>query len=133
MAEGLSLTSLHDGRQLASDALQKSMTRQAGKLGEVFAKTKDEKKLLHACEEFESFFIYMLLKEMRKTVPKTGLIHGGRAEEIFQDMMDEEVGKQIAHTPGMGLGIAEMLYRELSRPNVIPASGAAKKNEGDER
>ncbi|MFH1539781.1 MAG: rod-binding protein [bacterium] len=114
---------------MASDALQESMKRQANKLGEVLAKTKDDKKLLYAAEEFESFFIYMLLKEMRKTVPKSELFHGGRAEEIWQDMMDEEIGKQIAHTPGMGLGIAEMIYRQLSRPNVIPASEVAKKND----
>ena len=129
MTEGSSLLPLV-GSQKASDALQESMKRQAQRLGEVLPQTKEEKELLHAAEEFESFFIYMLLKEMRKTVPKTGLIHGGRAEEIWQDMLDEEIGKQIAHTPGMGLGIAEMLYRQLSRPNVIPASEVAKKNDG---
>lgn len=132
MADGFSLTPLNDPRRIASDSLQESLKRQTRKLNDVFAKTKDDKKLLHAAEEFESFFIYMLLKEMRKTVPQTKLFHGGRAEEIWQDMMDEEVGKQIAHTPGMGIGIAEMIYRQYSRPGVIPAAEAGKKNESGE-
>ena len=71
-----------------------------------------------ATRDVESFFIYMLLKEMRKTVPETRLIHGGRAEEIFRDMLDEELGKKMAAAPGEGIGIAKMLYEQLSRPIV---------------
>lgn len=78
----------------------------------------EETKLLNAAQEFESFFTYMLLKEMRKTVMETPLFHGGRAEEIFRDMLDEEVGKEMARTPGQGLGIADILYQQLSRPMI---------------
>jgi peptidoglycan hydrolase FlgJ len=77
----------------------------------------EEKKLLNAAQEFESFFTYMLLKEMRKTVMETPLFHGGRAEEIFRDMLDEEVGKEMSHS-GQGLGIADILYQQLSRPMI---------------
>lgn len=77
-----------------------------------------QKALRNACEEFESFFTYMLLKEMQKTVPQNTLINGGRGEEIFRDMMYEEMGKKIAHSPGGGIGIADMLYRQLSRQEI---------------
>ena len=80
--------------------------------------SKEEKDLLHAAQEFESFFTYMLLKEMRKTVSETPLFHGGRAEEIFRDMLDEEMAKDMAHTSGQGLGIADILYQQLSRPMI---------------
>jgi flagellar protein FlgJ len=80
--------------------------------------TGEEKKLMSAAQDFESFFLYMLLKEMRKTVNESELFHGGRAEEIFRDMLDEEMSKEMAKTPGQGLGIAQILYEQLSRPLI---------------
>lgn len=80
--------------------------------------TKEQKDLMKAAQDFEAFFLYMLMKEMRKTVNETPLFHGGRAEEIFRDMMDEETTKQIAATPGQGIGIAKMIYDQLSRSLV---------------
>lgn len=111
------------GPRNVTDALQETMKERLRKLGESIPNKKEDKELLRACQEFESFFIYMVMKEMRKTVPKSGLINGGRAEEIFQDLMDEEMGKSIAKTPGgSGFGIATMLYRQLKRPEaIIPA------------
>ena len=109
------------GIELQRDTKEQTLVDKLHRMGEALAQTKDEKKLLHAAEEFESFFIYLLFKEMHKTVPETKLIHGGRAEEIFRDMLYEEMGKRIAHTPGAGLGIAELIYRQLSRPTLAPA------------
>jgi flagellar protein FlgJ len=80
--------------------------------------TAEEKELLAAAQDFESFFLYMLLKEMRKTVNESPMFHGGRAEEIFRDMLDEEMSKQISKTPGQGIGIAQLLYEQLSRPLI---------------
>jgi len=67
-------------------------------------------------KDFESLFIYMMMKEMRKTVPETKLLHGGKAEEIFRDMLDEEISKQMSKSPSGGIGIASMIYEQLSRP-----------------
>lgn len=95
----------------------------------------DEKQLAELdkqSREIESLFIYMLLKEMRKTVPEQKLIHGGRAEEIFRDMMDEEMSRKMAFTPGPGLGIAKMLYEELSRSMIGKAGGPEKELTGGE-
>lgn len=80
--------------------------------------TAEEKELLAAAQDFESFFLYMLLKEMRKTVNESPMFHGGRAEEIFRDMLDEEMSKTMAKTPGQGIGIAQLLYEQLSRPLI---------------
>lgn len=75
---------------------------------------KDNKKLKKACEDFEAVFISYLLKAMRKTVPKSGLWGMGREEEIFTEMRDEEFAKAMARRGA--LGVAGMLYRELSTP-----------------
>ncbi len=64
-------------------------------------------------QEFESFLIYYMMKEMRKTVPQTSLLNGGRAEEIFQGMLDEQLSLQMSKAGGIGL--APMLYQQLSR------------------
>ncbi len=74
----------------------------------------DQKSPLYAqCQEFESIFVKMMLKEMRKTVDKTdSLISGGFAEDIYRDMLDDEYSKTMAKTAHFGL--ADLLYRQLS-------------------
>ena len=73
----------------------------------------DKKSALYEqCAEFESIFAKMMLKEMRKTVEKSGLVDGGWAEDIFQDMLDDEYSKTMAKTASFGL--ADQLYRQLA-------------------
>jgi len=69
--------------------------------------------LKEACQDFESIFLYFLLKQMRSTVPKTGFISGGKAEEVFQQMLDEELAKEMAKAGGIGLG--KMLEEQFGR------------------
>src|SRR3990167_7893935 len=54
---------------------------------------KNDKTLKEAVQELESFFIYFLLKEMRKSVLDSGLYGENRSMDIYHDMMDEELGK----------------------------------------
>jgi peptidoglycan hydrolase FlgJ len=71
-------------------------------------------KLFEQCQEFESIFVKMMTKEMRNSVDKTdSLISGGWAEDIYQDMLDDEYAKAMAKTAGFGL--ADQLYRQLAR------------------
>ena len=71
--------------------------------------------LKEACSEFESVFISYLLKEMRATIPKTGLISGGKAEEIYTSMLDSQIAKEIASQGGIGLS-SFVLDQLESRP-----------------
>ena len=41
-----------------------------------------------------------LLKSMRKTVGKPAYFHGGQAEEIFQQQLDQVLGEKLAETSG---------------------------------
>ncbi|OGK12516.1 MAG: hypothetical protein A2W80_19115 [Candidatus Riflebacteria bacterium GWC2_50_8] len=78
------------------------------------AKKKELGKLKKACSDFESIFMHQMLKEMRKTVKKTGMVHGGQAEEIFADMLDQERSKS------MSIGLGNILFMQLSRSIVPP-------------
>ena len=73
--------------------------------------SKTDEELMETCKQFESLFVNQLLKEMRKTVPKDGIIAQSQEEEMFTSMFDEEVSKQISNSGRMGL--AEMLFDQL--------------------
>jgi hypothetical protein len=72
-----------------------------------------DKRLWDACIEMESLLVGKMLKEMRKTVPKTGWMHGGFAEEIFEDMLYDEYAMSLSRNSN--LGMAKMLYNDLRR------------------
>jgi len=67
---------------------------------------KDSSRLKEACSELESLFIYYLMKEMRATVPKSGLIGGGKAEEMYTSMLDLQMSKTIASEREIGISSA---------------------------
>lgn len=85
-------------------------TTGAGRLRARQEQIKDVK-LERAAQEFEAFFVSTLLKQMRKAIPQEGLLHS-RGEEIFRDLMDDQIGQDIAR--GRGFGLADTLYRQLS-------------------
>ena len=64
------------------------------------------------CRDFEALFVGYMMKEMRKTIPDDGLFSGGRAEQMYTSMLDDETAKSISKHNGMGL--APMLYRQLT-------------------
>ncbi len=77
----------------------------------------EDRELMDACETFESYFLQMMYKSMRNTVNSSGsVIPQSNAEKIFQDMLDEENSKKAAES-GNGIGLAQMLYKQLSRQN----------------
>ena len=74
--------------------------------------------LRKACSELESLFISYLLKEMRATIPKSGFISGGRAEEIYTSMLDSELAKELSLKSGIGLS-AVLLHQLERKPDNI--------------
>ena len=67
--------------------------------------------LYKVSQEFEAIFIKQMLNVMRKSVSKTGLLDGGMAEEIFEDMLYDEYAQKMAESGSFG--IADMIYRQL--------------------
>lgn len=82
----------------------------------------EKRRLEEACAEFESLFVNLLMKQMRKTVPQSGLVHRGMGEEIFTGMLDEEISRQMASTQGIGLRSALLEQLTGERGNT-PARG----------
>ena len=70
-------------------------------------------KLYELCMELETFLIKNLIKSMRGTVQKTGLLDTGFAGEVYEDMLYDEYAKTFAQNANFGF--AEMAYRELSQ------------------
>ena len=76
----------------------------------------EEKELKEACVQFESYFLNMMFKSMRKTVISgEGIFQKSNAESIFQEMLDQEMTKKMANQGGIGL--ADMMYKQLSSKN----------------
>ncbi|MCI7611398.1 MAG: rod-binding protein [Selenomonadaceae bacterium] len=71
-----------------------------------------QKKLKDACKGFESMFIQMMWKEMRKTVPENSLFGESDGEKIFQDMLDTEMSDRMSEAGGLGL--ADVMYKQLT-------------------
>ena len=81
---------------------------------EAAVKQDDGVQLRKACEGFESYFLQILFREMRKTsLNAGGLFEKSNAEEIFEDMLYEEYSKTAARKGGIGL--ADMMTRQLSK------------------
>jgi flagellar protein FlgJ len=76
-------------------------------------------RLRRACQDFESLFIYKLLEQMRATVPQEGYIHSGQ-EDVYSAVCDQQVAVALARSGGIGL--AELLYRQLAATRPAPAA-----------
>jgi flagellar protein FlgJ len=79
-----------------------------------------DSKIDSACTEMESLFIQNMFKEMRASIPKGGLTSGGKAEEMFTDMLDAELAKTFSASGGIGL--SSMVRKQLE---AVPEIGNA--------
>lgn len=79
-----------------------------------------DRKLKEAVEGFEALLVASLLKEAGGVGAHNlglhrrggGLFHSGFAQDIYQQFFAEEIARAIARSGG--IGVAKMLYRELS-------------------
>lgn len=94
-------------------------------------KSGEDKKLRQACNDFESYFIKMMFNSMRKTTfaSENSFFSKSNAQNIFEDMLYEEYGNIIANGNN-GLGLSDMLYKQLSSKEVYsPEDVINEKNE----
>lgn len=74
-------------------------------------RSSNDRRLKDACSDFEALFIKQMLDSMRKTVDKSGLLDGGMAENIFQDMLYDKYAEKMSKTGNFG--IKDILYKQL--------------------
>jgi peptidoglycan hydrolase FlgJ len=77
------------------------------------SKTDKEQQLKKTCTAFEAIFVEQMLKSMRKNVQKSEFLHGGFAENVFEDMLYGEYAQKMSESGSFGFG--KMLYESLSR------------------
>lgn len=78
---------------------------------------------LHAvAKQFEALFTQQLLKSMRQAKVGDDLM-GSQQADMYQSMYDQQLAQKMAQ--GRGLGIADLLVRQLQGAQAQPASGQA--------
>jgi flagellar protein FlgJ len=78
------------------------------------AKAQDPEALKQAAKQFESLFVKMLLKTMREASEGFGdSLFSSDQTEFYQSMFDDQMAVHLSQGPGLGL--AEMLVRQLSQ------------------
>ena len=68
--------------------------------------------LENASMQFESLLLNFMIREMRATVPESTLFPPSMAEEIFTDMMDQQIAGEMAQNGG--IGISRMIFNQLN-------------------
>jgi flagellar protein FlgJ len=70
--------------------------------------------LREAAEAFESYFLQMMMREMRRTLnDEQRIIPKSHGERIFTDMLDQENAIQLARAGGVGL--ADSIVQQMTR------------------
>lgn len=70
-------------------------------------------RLKEAVNEFSAIFLQQVFKSMRKTLPDNSLIDGGFAEDVYTEMLDQEISKLGSGQEKFN-ALNEILYRQLS-------------------
>lgn len=78
-----------------------------------------DKELMDACKEFEAYFLEQMFKEMSKTVMSSDESgSNGSLVSFFKDQTLTSIAKDS--TEQNSLGLANMLYEQMKRNNVVP-------------
>ncbi|WP_066506008.1 rod-binding protein [Abyssisolibacter fermentans] len=76
------------------------------------SKNKEEQALMKACQNFESLFLNIMLKEMNKTVGDGGLVQKSSARKMFEEMYTEKLADDLTNK-GQGIGLAKVLFENM--------------------
>lgn len=77
-------------------------------------KKEDIQKIKKACKDFESVFIYQLLKTMRQTIPKTSGMGSLSGKDTYNMLMDQKVAEELS-SKGNGVGLQKVLFEQLTK------------------
>ena len=77
------------------------------------AANNEDKALKAAINDFMSIFMQQMFQSMRNTVPDDGIMSGGYAEDVFTEMLDEEISK-VGSEQGLFKDINRQIYQQLS-------------------
>lgn len=92
------------------------------------ARENDPEALKAAAKQFEALFAQMLLKSMRDASSGEDILGGGEQGDLYRDLFDRQLALSLAENGnnGRGLGIAEMMVRQMTPKGAAPEAPAAK-------
>ena len=70
-----------------------------------------DKRLQDASKLYEKQFLRQMVKSMRSTVSKSGLVKNSMAEKVFREQLDHEYVEQWGNRGGIGL--SNLIYNQL--------------------
>ena len=96
-------------------------------------KAKDAAEIKKLSQDFEAIFLQIVLKSMRDSVQKSGLVDGGNGEEIFKSMLDSEYSKSMAKQGSSGLAksIESFLLEQGGYENKVAQKMGIKKYQSE--
>ena len=75
------------------------------------------RQLRDTAREVESIFLSQMLKTMRQASPNGQALLSGTGQRVYQEMMDEQLGRALAK--GGGLGLADLLVNDVLRRQAV--------------
>ena len=92
------------------------------KIDRTITRKSEEERLKESCNDFESIFLNMMLKSMRKTLTGDAVFGKDHAMEIYESMQDQYLVEDISKGTG-AVGVGDVLYEELSRKAGFTGKG----------
>jgi flagellar protein FlgJ len=86
------------------------------------AKHAEPQTMREVARQFEGIFVRMMLQSMRDASPGDPLF-GSSQSDMYRDMYDGQLSLQL--TQGKGIGLADLLMRQLQAQPAAPAPSAA--------
>ncbi|MBC7572860.1 MAG: flagellar assembly peptidoglycan hydrolase FlgJ [Herminiimonas sp.] len=110
----ISQPAINDNAGISIDPKQIEALRQS-------AKQNSPEALKAVAQQFEGLFMNMMMKSMREATPKDGLLDNEQGK-MFTSMLDQQMSQNFAKR---GVGLADVLIRQLSPKQGLPAPDAA--------
>ena len=80
-----------------------------------------------AAKQFEALFLNMMMKSMRDATPQDGMFDNSQTK-LYTSMLDQQISQSLA---SRGVGLADMLVRQLSPKNANAAAATNGETQGD--
>ncbi len=94
-----------------------AQVKQGGESQKTSEGKQESEKLMEVSRQFEGLLIHQMLKSMRKTVNKTGLMEGF-ANQQYEAVLDEELSREVVRH--QSIGMAQTIYDQMSRNLPLP-------------
>jgi peptidoglycan hydrolase FlgJ len=101
-----------DNIKITQPAVQQKNTADISKSTDSELSEEQRSRLKKACADFESIFFYYMLKSMRNTVPKGGLMGNSPGKDTYTMMFDQKISEEMAKT-NKGTGLQKVLYNQM--------------------